>query len=190
MSLVHLIRHGRAAAAWGGGDPDPGLDEQGLRQAEAAAAALYALGEGARPRLLASSPLRRCRETAQAYAARLGGAAVDIDPRVAEIPTPRGVPDTERGAWLRAAFEGDWSEISGDLDYLSWRDAVAAAVAARPGAAIFTHFVALNAAVSAALGTAKVRAFEPDHASITTFQIEEGRLRLVSLGRVAETRVL
>ena len=36
-------------------------------------------------------------------------------------------------AWLRKAFAGAWAEIQGDLDYETWRRAVAAAVAAGPG---------------------------------------------------------
>ena len=189
MPLVHMIRHGRPQSGWGDehADPDPGLDDTGREQAEAACAALLALPEP--PTLILTSPLRRCRETAEPLARALGIEPI-VEPRVAEIPTPRGIPALDRPDWLRAAFQGQWASIEGDIDYLAWRDAVAEAVAARPGAAIFSHFVAINAAASAALGRPEVMAFRPDNASITTFETDGKRLTLIEHGREAETRVL
>jgi broad specificity phosphatase PhoE len=189
MAKVYMIRHGRAAAGWGheGADPDPGLDTLGHDQAKAACAALLALPE--RPTLIVTSPLKRCRETAAPFAAALGLEPI-VEPRVAEIPTPKALADTDRPDWLRAAFKGSWAGIEGDLDYLAWRDAVAAAVAEHPNAAIFSHFVAINAALSAALGKAEVNIMQPDNASITTFETDGSRLTLVREGREAETQVL
>jgi broad specificity phosphatase PhoE len=190
MTRVYMIRHGKPAAVWGqDGAADPGLDEAGRAQAEAAADALLALPDHERPSIVVSSPLRRCQETAAPLARRLG-VKVAIEPAVAEIPTPQKLVAAERGPWLRSAFQGLWSEISGDLDYLAWRDGVAAAAAARPGAAIFSHFVALNAAISAAEGSPRVMMFEPDHASVTTFETDGVRLRLISKGRSVSTEVL
>jgi broad specificity phosphatase PhoE len=184
-----MIRHGRPKSGWGDehADPDPGLDDTGRAQAEAACAALLALP--APPTLILTSPLRRCRETAEPLARALGIEPI-VEPRVAEIPTPKGIPALDRPDWLRAAFAGEWTSITGDIDYLAWRDAVAEAVASRPGAAIFSHFVAINAAASAALATPEVMVFRPDNASITTFGLADGRLTLVERGREAETRVL
>jgi len=65
MSRVHMIRHGRPASTWGEIDPDPGLDAVGADQARAVARDLLALPEQERPSRVVSSPLRRCRETAQ-----------------------------------------------------------------------------------------------------------------------------
>ena len=189
MARVYMIRHGRAASGWGheGADPDPGLDDLGHEQARAAAAALLALPEP--PKLVVTSPLRRCRETAAPYAAAIGARAV-VDPRVTEIPTPVSIPATERADWLRAAFQGRWSQIKGDIDYLAWREEVAAALIAHPGAAVFSHFVALNAAVSFALGRPEVRVMQPDNASITVFETDGTSLQLVREGSEAETQVL
>ena len=64
MSRVYLIRHAKPSATWGGDDDDPGLDDTGKAQAEAAAKALLALPPQLRPVRVVSSPLRRCRETA------------------------------------------------------------------------------------------------------------------------------
>ena len=188
MPLVHMIRHGKPKSGWGDehADPDPGLDGTGREQAETACAALLALPEP--PTLILTSPLRRCRETAVPLARALGIEPI-VEPRVAEIPTPRGIPALERGDWLRAAFAGQWESIEGDIEYLAWRNAVAEAVARRPGAAIFSHFVAINAACSVALGQPEVMVFRPDNASITAFETDGRTLRLIQQGREAETRV-
>jgi broad specificity phosphatase PhoE len=188
MSRVYMIRHGKPATTRGqSGDPDPGLDRLGLEQARAAAAALMAMSP--RPSKVVSSPLRRCRETAQPLADLLG-LPVTIDPAVGEVPTPAAVPLGERPAWLREAFAGRWDEMRGDLDYEAWRDSVGAAVASHPGGAVFSHYVAINAAMACVTGAANVLSVRPDHCSITVFQLEAGRLSLVEQGRQAETQVL
>jgi broad specificity phosphatase PhoE len=187
---VYMIRHGNAASVWGrpGSVPDPGLDALGLAQAQAACAELLGLAE--RPEQVVTSPLQRCRETAAPYALALG-LEPKVEPRVAEIPTPAAVAPEDRAGWLSAAFGVTWPEIPGEADYLAWREEVAAAVAARPGAAIFSHFVAINAAVSAANDDPRVLSFEPDNGSITVFETDGRRLKLVSLGRQAQqSRVL
>jgi broad specificity phosphatase PhoE len=189
MTHVYVIRHGRPASNWGGAEDDPGLDHAGRLQAIEAMEILMALPEDERPRSVVSSPLNRCRETAAPMALALGVEMV-IDPSVGEIPTPAAMPVAERPAWLRAAFGGEWSEIVGDLDYQVWAANVAAAVARYPRAAVFSHFVALNAAVSVATGEANVAAFHPDHCSITTFEIRDGRLILITKGREAQSQVL
>jgi broad specificity phosphatase PhoE len=186
-----MIRHGKPASTWGAqlADIDPGLDVDGRDQAKKAAETLMALPPAHRPTFVVSSPLRRCKETARPFSALLGAECV-VEPAVAEVPTPHGMPDSERGAWLRRAFATDWDKIEGEIDYRQWRDRVAEAVVRNAGAAIFTHFVALNAAVAVAKGSDKVMNFQPDHASITTFEVEDGVLKLVSLGRAAVTAIL
>jgi len=186
---LHIIRHGKPASTWGGGDDDPGLDETGQAQARAVAQRLLALPPEERPRAVVSSPLRRCRETAQPLADALG-VEVEIDPAVGEIPTPAGLAAAERPAWLRKAFEGAWGEIRGDLDYDLWRRRVAEAVTARTDTAVFSHFVAINALVSVLTGAEAVISFRPDHTSVTTLKTEDGAVRLARLGEEAVTGVL
>ncbi|MYS65258.1 bifunctional RNase H/acid phosphatase, partial [Streptomyces sp. SID5473] len=91
-----LLRHGETAltpekrfSGSGGGDPE--LSPVGRRQAEAVAAALAARGT---VQEIVSSPLRRCRETAEAVAARLG-----LDVRIEE-----GLRETDFGAWEGLTF--------------------------------------------------------------------------------------
>ncbi len=189
MSRTYLIRHARPASTWGGHDDDPGLDETGQAQAEAIAQVLLALPPSERPRRVISSPLRRCRETAEPFA-RAIGATVQIDPAVGEIPTPAGLPADQRSGWLRQAFQGRWGEIEGDLDYEDWRRAVSAAVAGHGGAAVFSHFVAINAVLSHLAGDDQVIAFRPDHTSMTVLEVGDDGLTLVARGAEAATGVL
>ena len=189
MARLYMIRHGKPASTWGGDDDDPGLDEAGKAQALAARDWLLARPSGERASRVVSSPLRRCRETAQPTADALG-VEVEIDERVGEIPTPAGIALADRGAWLREAFSGTWKDIKGDLDYDKWRADIAASLLARSGTAVFSHYVATNAVVSFLLGDPRVLAFRPDHASITVLETQGGRLRLIQKGREATTGVL
>ena len=148
-----------------------------------------ALDEDVRPRRVVSSPLRRCRETAQPLADALG-VSVIIDPAVGEIPTPADLSEAERPAWLRAAFLGAWSEIVGDIDYEAWRQGVAASLEARSGTAVFSHFVAINAAISVIDGSDRVIVFRPDHTSLSKLGVGDGGLTLIERGAEASTGVL
>jgi broad specificity phosphatase PhoE len=191
MAHLYMIRHGKPSSPWGQDpDTDPGLDETGLTQAKAAAAALLALPAGRRPTRVFSSPLRRCLETAEPFADAIG-VSVEIDARFGEIPSPSSLAADERGPWLRNAFQSRWSEVDGDIDYDRWRAAVGEALGGLDGdSAVFSHFVAINAAVACATGQTNVLSFHPDHASITVFEGGDGQMRLVERGREAVTRVL
>lgn len=189
MARLYLIRHGRPSSSWGDADEDPGLDDAGLAQAEAARDWLLARPEGERPRLVVSSPLRRCRETAEPMARALGVEA-EVDPRVGEIPTPKALSATDRPGWLRAAFQGTWKGIPGDLDYDEWRGEIAASLVSRGDTAVFSHYVAINAVVSRLLGLEEVLAFRPDHCSITVLETDGRSLSLIAQGAEASTGVL
>jgi broad specificity phosphatase PhoE len=190
MNRIYMIRHGQPKSTWGqSNDDDPGLNDAGNAQAIAARDQLLSISSEFRPTAVVTSPLARCRETA-APTARALGVEAQIDPTFGEIPTPAGVPREQRPEWLRAAFAGRWREIDGDLDYEAWRRNIVAGLKLRAGAAVFSHFVAINAAVSAVLGTESVAAIRPDHASITTFELRDGELVLCQRGREAQTRVL
>jgi broad specificity phosphatase PhoE len=189
MPRLYLIRHGRPSSSWGGHDDDPGLDEVGLGQARAARDWLLARPQDERPRLVVSSPLRRCRETAEPTAEALG-VAVEIDPIVGEIPTPKALSPSERPGWLRKSFEGTWAQIEGDFDYDAWRDDILGALANRGHTAVFSHYVAINAAVSRLLGVDQVLAFRPDHCSITVLETDGEQVRMIEKGAEAATQVL
>lgn len=183
MAIVQLVRHGKAAAGFGS-HPDPGLDDLGRSQAQAVASMLNAQHQH-HPRLL-TSPLARAAETAQALA-ELWQAPVEIERRVAEIPSP--TTDLEaRAAWLSQAMAGNWSDL--DATVQQWRQALADFLLSCDGdCIIFSHYVAINAAVGAAMDDDRMRIFGPDNCSVTTLDNSGGELHVVELGRVAETHI-
>jgi broad specificity phosphatase PhoE len=179
---VILVRHGEASAAWGD-DPDPGLSELGARQAVAVADALAGTG----PLAVVTSPLRRCRQTAAPLAARWGVEPV-VDPAVAEIPSPPGVDVAQRPTWLLSLADGTWGDA--DPTTRRWRDDVVDALVARPvDTVVFSHFVAINVAVGAATGDDRVFVARLANCSRTVLDVVGGRLHLVELGEVADSRI-
>ncbi|WP_432145990.1 bifunctional RNase H/acid phosphatase [Streptomyces sp. bgisy084] len=103
-----LLRHGETALTpekrfSGSGGTDPELSAAGRRQAEATAAALAARGS---IQAVVSSPLRRCRETAEAVAARLG----------LEVRIEEGLRETDFGAWEGLTFAEVRERFPEDLD--------------------------------------------------------------------------
>lgn len=185
MARVHLVRHGRATAGWDT-DPDPGLDGVGRAQAHELALRLGPLGAGSPPVLL-TSPLRRCQETAAALASRWGVAAV-IEPAVAEVPSPPGVPMEERVDWLRAAIAGTWSALG--ARYTAYRDGVVAAVSGlAQEAVVVSHFVAINAVIGACLGDDRLLVRSLDNTSVTVVDVTRRGLTLVEAGHEADTLI-
>jgi len=190
MPTIYLIRHARPAAGWGE-DADPGLDATGEQQAEAAARTLAQTLD----RLpIYTSPLRRCRQTAHPLE-RLWERAAEVLEPVSELPSPP-IDLRARQQWLRQAMQGTWRELNdlapaGAPDYLAWRRTLLDSLAGLPhDCVVFTHFIAINAAVGAAYSVDNVVCFRPDHASITRVRMEGAILQLVELKREADTVVL
>ncbi|MGW2176821.1 bifunctional RNase H/acid phosphatase [Streptomyces sp. NPDC001732] len=103
-----LLRHGETALTpekrfSGSGGSDPELSAVGHRQAELIAGALAARGTIEE---IVSSPLRRCRETAGAVAARLG----------LEVRIEDGLRETDFGAWEGLTFAEVRERYGPDLD--------------------------------------------------------------------------
>ena len=181
MKRLFLIRHAEPATAWGADDPDPGLSERGHVQAAAAAHALLAVA----PKFIVSSPMRRCRETAAPLAQAMAVAPL-IEASVSEVVAPPGVSD--RRAWLLENFvwaEGvqrqRWDRV--DPALRTWRENVLEGVRALPAdAAVFSHFIAINAILSAAMQSDETIVCRPNHASITEIGVEGKSIRLIKLG--------
>jgi broad specificity phosphatase PhoE len=57
-------------------------------------------------------------------------------------------------------------------------------------AVVFSHFIAINAILGAAIGSDAVVSFRPDHASITIVDTSRGRFEILEKGREATTTVL
>lgn len=103
-----LLRHGETALTpqkrfSGSGGTDPELSATGRAQAADAAAACAARGT---VQAVVSSPLRRCRETAQAVADRLG----------LEVHVEEGLRETDFGAWEGLTFGEARERYPADLD--------------------------------------------------------------------------
>ncbi|MCX4449418.1 bifunctional RNase H/acid phosphatase [Streptomyces sp. NPDC087866] len=103
-----LLRHGETALTpqkrfSGSGGTDPELSAAGRDQAARAAGAFAALGT---VQEIVSSPLRRCRETAGAVAARLG----------LEVRIEDGLRETDFGAWEGLTFGEVKERYAADLD--------------------------------------------------------------------------
>jgi broad specificity phosphatase PhoE len=190
MPRIYLVRHAKPAAAWGDA-PDPGLDPLGVTQATAVA---QQLAQAMTRSAIYTSPLRRCRETAQPLC-DLWECAATVLPAVAEIPSPPFDANARR-EWLTAGMRGTWRELHerappGSIDYLAWRRSVVDALLALPHeCVVFSHYISINVAAGAAQQRDEVVCFRPDHASVTVLDAVAGRLQLVELGREAQTAVL
>ena len=190
MTLIYMIRHGKAAAGWDG-DADPGLNELGRTQAEAVAEKVQALV--AKPVPIYSSPLKRCQETASPLA-EAWGVTPQIEAGVGEIPPP--LEDlTARTDWLRRVMAGTWEGLYGDavsvesgVDFRGWNDNVVNTLNGLGGEAvvIFSHFIALNVAYCAATGAADVVSFAPENCSLSIFDTDGTSLSLLAQGEETE----
>lgn len=155
---LHVIRHGRTEANASGlllGRADPGLDDVGRQQAAGIGKALPACS------LVVTSPLARCRETAELIAEHGRVDELVIDERLVEIDygaldlTPmRDVPSDLWRAWQsNTGFrppDGETLEelrerVGDCLDEL-WPTAVVDEIA------VVTHVSPIKAAVAWALG--------------------------------------
>ncbi|HBM88422.1 MAG TPA: histidine phosphatase family protein, partial [Rhodobiaceae bacterium] len=54
---------------------------------------------------------------------------------------------------------------------------------------IFSHFIAINAAVGHALDDPRVICFRPDNCSVTVFETQGDKLSVLEQGNEAETKV-
>ncbi len=183
MPRLYLIRHGEPSGTWGQADPDPGLTDLGRKQAESAGERLSKTP----PKLIVSSPLRRARETAIPLA-RTMGLEPKIAEAVAEIPTPSNIAFADRADWLRKLMTGEWGAADAALQ--TWRGGVVTYLTSlSEDTAVFSHFVAINVALGAAIGDDRVVCFKPAHASITVLETKGRAISLVELGETADTAV-
>lgn len=183
LATLYLVRHAKPASTYGD-SVDPGLDETGRAQAVLTADRLKTL-----PNRLPvyTSPLRRCRETAQPLAEAWGIQAIVL-PEVGEVPSPP-LSLKERQEWLRQAMASDWANLqasapAGSPDYTAWRSSLVDAVRVIAGdAVIYSHFIAINAIVGAALESEQVISFRSGHASVTTIEVGGGKIAVKQLGQ-------
>lgn len=195
MTLLYLVRHGRAAAGWDTA-LDPALDDLGREQSAATASRLVVLLQDTKWSItdvdVVSSPLRRCQETAAAYTT-VTSQTVRLEPRIAEIPSPVGMTLADRTVWLREVMQGGWAAVfatHGDVYRHFHSQLVQWASGMRRDTIAFSHFIAINALIGAATGDDRVVIRSLDNASITTLHVDDdGRLTLVGGGAEADTLI-
>jgi broad specificity phosphatase PhoE len=94
----------------------------------------------------------------------------------------------ERVDWLRAAMQGTWAELG--PRYTTFRDDIVTALTMlEQPTVVFSHFVAINAVIGAALGDDRLVIRSLDNASITVVDVIDGRIHLVSGGHEADTLI-
>jgi len=187
VTRLYLVRHGRAAAGWNV-DPDPSLDDIGRRQAAAVANALDKVG----PLAIVSSPLMRCQQTAR-HLAEKWNTEVRVEPGVGEIPSPPNHTMETRVEWLREAMRGTWHDVaqSSGVQYLAYRDNVVKTIRLfTSDTVIFSHFIAINVVLGAALGDDRLVIASLDNCSVTEVVVgPDGTLSIDEIGREADTLI-
>ena len=181
MARLYLVRHGQAASGWGL-EIDPGLDDLGRFQAMDAAQKMAPFG----PLPIVSSPMARAQETA-APLAEIWKTRPRIDERVGEIVFPSETP-ADRVKWLKEIMVERWPNLDQELQ--NWRREVIEAVKSiESDTVVFSHYIAINAAVGHAVQDDRVVYFSPDNASITVLETNGKMLELIQRGGEADTKV-
>lgn len=181
MAKLYLVRHGKATAGWGM-EKNPGLDDLGHAQAKAAALTLAPLG----PLPIITSPLARTRETSKPLS-KIWGIEPRVEERVGEIRFPSGNQSTRAG-WLQRIMAEKWSNFDPELK--DWRrEVIEALCSCEMDSVVFSHFIAINAAVGYATGDDRVVSFRPDNCSITVMETSANSLLLLDRGVEADTEV-
>jgi broad specificity phosphatase PhoE len=184
MTQIFLIRHGEAAAGWGQ-DLDPPLSKLGKKQALDAAQYLFENVPNIENFQCLSSPIKRAHETAQAFA-DISGKKVDIQAKVAEIPSP--IDDVhERMPWLMNVMQEEWQNLSPLLN--DWRQSCIDYISSlQHDSVIFSHYIAINVIIGHCQQDNKVISYYPDNCSIHHFE-NSPELHIVKLGKQAKTKI-
>jgi broad specificity phosphatase PhoE len=196
--MLILARHGRTEANARGvllGRADPGLDDEGARQAACLGTGLAGL-DVAR---VVSSPLGRCRASAEVIAESLHGSGVKLDVEVDErwIELDYGVLD---GVPLAEVPAESWARWRGDVSWAPDGGESLAALGERVRAAcddlvadatdadvvVVSHVSPIKAAVAWALGVGDEVAWRMwvAPASITRIGVAAGRPSLRSFNEL------
>jgi broad specificity phosphatase PhoE len=162
--MIVLLRHGRTEANARGlllGRADPALDDVGREQARAAAGVLAGTASVGR---IVSSPLARCRATAEIVAGVLGAdgpVEVEVDERWIELDYGEldGLPLSEVAPAVWTAWQGDidWTPPRGESHATLGKrvraacDELAAAPAGTGDVLVVSHVSPIKAAVAWAL---------------------------------------
>jgi broad specificity phosphatase PhoE len=87
---------------------------------------------------------------------------------------------------------GTWTQVAerSGAHYLDYRNAIAERVAAiTADTVVFSHFIAINAAIGVATENDAMVIASLDNCSVTTFEITNGKLVLIESGNEADTLI-
>lgn len=195
MELL-LIRHALPVRVEGVENADPGLDGEGVRQAQALAD--WLVGEAVDG--IYVSPMRRARETAApletetGLPARVDDGLTEFD-RGFDFYIPMEDLKAENHPHWQVLSSGDWSEVPGDI--FAFRDRVIATIDAIADAnpsrriAVVCHGGVINAYAAGVLGIEAPLFFEPAYTSVSRFLASsKGPRSLVSLNESGHLRGL
>ena len=108
-------------------------------------------------------------------AGRCWGIAVSHRAAVAEIPSPEGVAMADRVDWLREAMRARGPTSARATP--TFRDGVvSASLRIDRDTVVFSHFVAINAAIGAAIGDDRLVIRSLDNCSVTVIDVVDGAL--------------
>lgn len=180
---LYLVRHGRASAGWDTA-VDPELDALGRQQSRELAQYLAPLG----PINVITSPLARCQQTA-APLCQTWKTVAEIRHEVAEIPSPEGVPISERVEWLRIAMSGTWESLG--PRYTKFRDDLVNFIRQLgENTVVVSHFVAINAIIGKIENNDRLVLHRLDNCSVTILERNTyGEFKLIQVGREADTLI-
>ncbi len=183
---IALVRHGRASGGWDTA-LDPELDDLGRGQARDTANKLNQIFVGKEVEII-SSPLLRCRQTADAFV-KFRELPVRVCAEVTEIPSPIGIEMSGRVDWLRGVMRGKWSDL--DENYRAFRDGLVEFVRAiERDAVIFSHFIAINAVIGSLTNDDRLVIRSLDNCSITLLERDAtGKLQIAQSGHEADTLI-
>jgi broad specificity phosphatase PhoE len=179
VTRVWLVRHGEASANWGQ-ELDPSLSPQGRLDAAAAVDLLDGVG----PMPVVTSPMRRTRQTAEAFASAWGVEVV-VEPAVSEVPSPTS-DLVQRQQWLGGFLASGWSMQPDDL--WRWRQNLLRFLRSlTTPTVVVTHAVAINTVLAEANNDDGVftSAVAPGSVTVVDFSAgDAGLLSVVALGVV------
>ncbi len=94
----------------------------------------------------------------------------------------------DRIDWLRVAMRGTWSDL--EPRYVSYRDNMLNVLrCVAVDSVVFSHFVAINAAIGASIGDDRLVVRSLDNCSVTVIEVTGGALQLVESGHEADTLI-
>lgn len=182
MTDIWLVRHGEAAASFDQ-DTDPPLSKLGREQS--AGSAQYLSRCVPNNAQLLSSPKLRATQTGEPFAT-LRDAALDIDSRFIELPSP-GELD-ERKDWIQRVLKGRWSELPQSVH--DWQGNIVGAIQVlQAPTVIFTHFLVINTVAAHMSGEDAVLQCLPANGSVHRLRVDEGAWQWIERGEMLQSVV-